>query len=78
MIKVTKRQKDILDLLCLTGETDKYIANKLGIQITSVKAYLRWIRNELAYRTKTKANNRLQLVLAMQKEGYELKDKRRR
>ena len=51
MYKLTKRQKEVLRLVCYDNKT---IADKLGIKETSVKTHSQYIKNRLNADNKAK------------------------
>lgn len=55
-IKLTKREKEILDLIC-TGMTNKLIARKLHISEYSVKSHIHNILEKLALRTRIETSD---------------------
>lgn len=65
MIKLTKQQQKIADLLCEYGYGDKQIAYELGLSVPTVKLHLGSIRNSIERQTSRQCSNRVQIVLAI-------------
>lgn len=69
-INLTKKQKQIANILITTGESDKYIANELGIAVPTVKMHLEHMRTKVCVLTGKPIKNRVQLVLELLKRTY--------
>lgn len=65
MIKLTKQQQKIANILITTGESDKYIASELGISVQTVKLHFSNMRTKMSVATGKPIKNRVQLVLEL-------------
>jgi len=61
MISLTKREKDIIDLLTATGASNKVLARRLGISESTVKLHITHLLSKFC------CSNRSQLIISVTK-----------
>lgn len=70
MIKLTKKQAAIAEILCHTGESDAQIAYEVGISVPTVKMHMIRIRDRIHKQVGVLPMNRTQIVIYLIQEGF--------
>lgn len=70
MIELTEQQYKICKILVETGDSPAVLAGKVGVRTATVRMHLDHARIKVSKQLDKPIDNVLQLVLALQREGF--------